>query len=136
MHKVYVIYVHCTARYLECQGDLLGKTNTGAGMFLGSITGLVETAVGCDLSESMAKRGRRINSALMIQGAEACALPYATNAFDAILIYSVFHYFPSYNYASRALSELLRVCRQNGRIWLGDVPDAPGRSRRLSIEKA
>jgi len=99
------------------------EVGCGAGMFLAPLSGSVDRAVGCDLSESMLKRARRINTKLMIQVAEASYLPYASNEFDAILVYSVFHYFPSNDYANRALSELIRVCRKNGRIWLGDIPD-------------
>jgi hypothetical protein len=38
-------------------------------------------------------------------------------------VYSVFHYFPTYEYAIQALRELVRVCQKNGRIWIGDIPD-------------
>jgi ubiquinone/menaquinone biosynthesis C-methylase UbiE len=99
------------------------EVGCGAGMFLAPISELVIRAVGCDLSENMVKRAQQINNELMIQVTEACYLPYVSNEFDAILVYSVFHYFPSNDYANRTLRELLRVCRKNGRIWIGDIPD-------------
>jgi ubiquinone/menaquinone biosynthesis C-methylase UbiE len=92
-------------------------------MLLAPLSESVERAVGCDLAESMAKRARRINKKLEIQVSEASNLPYVSNEFDAILVYSVFHYFPSNDYANRALREIFRICRKNGRIWIGDVPD-------------
>ena len=99
------------------------EVGCGAGMFLAPISGWIERSTGCDLSESMLKRARRINKKLKIQVSEASNLPYVSYEFDAILVYSVFHYFPSNDYAVRALRELFRICRNNGRIWIGDVPD-------------
>jgi len=99
------------------------EVGCGAGMFLGPISDMVESAVGCDISESMLKRARGIKKDLEIQVSEASCLPYGSNEFDAILVYSVFHYFPSNEYAVRALRELHRICRKNGRIWIGDIPD-------------
>jgi hypothetical protein len=46
-------------------------------------------------------------------------------------VYSVFHYFPSHEYADHALKEQFRVCRDNGRIWIGDVPDKSKRQEAL-----
>jgi len=99
------------------------EVGCGAGMFLGYLSRQLERAVGCDLSESMLRRARRIKKDLEIHVAEASYLPYGSNQFDAILVYSVFHYFPSNEYANRVLSELYRVCRKKGRIWIGDIPD-------------
>jgi ubiquinone/menaquinone biosynthesis C-methylase UbiE len=99
------------------------EVGCGAGMFLGPLSESVQRAVGCDLSESMVMRAWQINNKLKILVSEANNLPYASNEFDAILVYSVFHYFPSNDYAKRALRELYRVCRNKGRIWIGDVPD-------------
>ena len=92
------------------------EVGCGAGMFLAPLSGSVESSVGCDLVESMAKRARRINKNLDIRVSKANNLPYVPNEFDAILVYSVIHYFPSNDYANRALREIFRICRKNGRI--------------------
>lgn len=39
-----------------------------------------------------------------------------------MLCYSVFHYFPNKKYAYKAIDELLRVCKNNGIILIGDLP--------------
>ena len=99
------------------------EVGCGAGMFLTPLSESVERTAGCDLAESMAKRARRINEKFKIQVSEASNLPYVSNEFDAILVYSVFHYFPSNDYAIATLREIFRVSRKNGRFWIGDVPD-------------
>jgi len=116
---------------LNSQSKVL-EVGCGAGMFLAPLSEAVGSIVGCDLSQSMLIRARRINNKLQVQVAEASHLPYLADEFDAILVYSVFHYFPSYEYALDTLNELYRVCRSGGRIWLGDVPDKSKRQEALS----
>jgi ubiquinone/menaquinone biosynthesis C-methylase UbiE len=111
------------------------EVGCGAGMFLLPLSETVGSAVGCDLAESMLKRARRINDKLEMQVAEASRLPYRSNTFDAILVYSVYHYFPSYEYATHVLGELYRVCRDRGRIWIGDVPEKTKKEKALLHRK-
>jgi ubiquinone/menaquinone biosynthesis C-methylase UbiE len=80
----------------------------------------------------MLRRAKRIKGDLLFQVAEASRLPYASGRFDAVLVYSVFHYFPSYDYAKKALGELLRVCQEDGIVWIGDVPDKAQKEQALS----
>jgi SAM-dependent methyltransferase len=116
--------IHLVTRALDLDPTTkLLEVGCGAGMLLGSLSAAVDLAYGCDLAESMLQRARRINPNLEIQVAEAVRLPYASARFDAVLVYSVFHYFPSDDYARNALRELYRICRPDGRIWIGDVPD-------------
>jgi len=116
---------------LDSNSKLL-EVGCGAGMFLIPLSGRLEQVVGCDLSSTMLARARRMKPALQLQSAEANHLPYAAANFDAVLVYSVFHYFPSDEYAGQALRELLRVCRPGGRIWIADVPDKANRDRALA----
>ncbi len=99
------------------------EVGCGAGMYLLPFSKEVKSAIGCDLAESMLRRAHQFDNRLWIQVAEASYLPYPSNTFDAILAYSVFHYFPSYGYARQVLGELYRVCQDDGRIWIGDIPD-------------
>ena len=46
------------------------------------------------------------------------------NYFDRVLCYSIFHYFPSYNYALEVILEMIRVTKPGGLILLGDILDA------------
>ncbi len=107
---------------LSTQSKFL-EVGCGAGMFLLPLSEKVKLVTGCDLAKSMLKRARQFDNQLMVQVTEASNLPYSSNAFDTILVYSVFHYFPSNDYAIQTLNELLRVCSRQGRIWIGDVPD-------------
>ena len=107
------------------------EVGCGAGMLLGPLSLTVATAVGCDLAESMLKRARHITPGLQIQVAEACHLPYAPCSFDAVLVYSVMHYFPSDAYTRRVLLELVRICDEGGVIWIGDIPDKARREEAL-----
>ena len=111
------------------------EVGCGAGMFLLPLSEKVSISMGCDMAESMLKRAHRINDKLEMQVAEANCLPYQSNTFDAILVYSVFHYFPSLEYATHVLGELYRVCRDRGRIWIGDVPDKTKKERAFSHRK-
>lgn len=108
------------------------EVGCGAGMYLLPLSKKVASAVGCDLAESMLKRAHQFKEQLVVQVAEASYLPYPSSAFDAILVYSVFHYFPSDDYARQALRELYRVCQSNGRIWIGDVPDISKKQQALA----
>jgi ubiquinone/menaquinone biosynthesis C-methylase UbiE len=56
--------------------------------------------------------------------AEADKLPFADNEFDCVFVWSVWQYFPSEEYAERALAEMIRVSKPGARIFIGDVNDA------------
>lgn len=108
------------------------EVGCGAGMYLLPFAELVNSAVGCDLAETMLVRLHKFNPQLGVQVAEASKLPYASGEFDAVLAYSVFHYFPSFDYAKSALGELNRVCCPTGKIWIGDIPDIAKKKDALS----
>jgi ubiquinone/menaquinone biosynthesis C-methylase UbiE len=108
------------------------EVGCGAGMYLLPFSEKVELAVGCDLAESMLNRARQINKSVNVLAAEANRLPYVSGEFDAILVYSVFHYFPSSDYACQVLRELYRLCSEKGKIWIGDIPDLS--KRQLALE--
>jgi|SaaInlStandDraft_4_1057021.scaffolds.fasta_scaffold09165_2 ubiquinone/menaquinone biosynthesis C-methylase UbiE len=54
---------------------------------------------------------------------EANKLPFQKDSFDKIICFSVFFYFVSYEYATQSLEEMLRVLRQGGEIFIGEVSD-------------
>jgi ubiquinone/menaquinone biosynthesis C-methylase UbiE len=119
------------ALVLDSASTLL-EVGCGAGMFLIPLSGQVRQAVGCDLALPMLIRARQMMPSLLVQAAEASQLPYTSASFDAVLVYSVFHYFPSCEYAGRALREIARVCRPGGRIWIADVPDKTKQDQALA----
>ena len=50
------------------------------------------------------------------------ALPFADGQFDAAVCYSVVHYLADHEAFRRLVSELLRVVRPGGRVYVGDIP--------------
>ncbi len=54
---------------------------------------------------------------------EANSLPFDDKVFDKVVCFSVFFYFPSYEYAEQSLYEMLRVLRPGGSILIGEVSD-------------
>ncbi len=69
--------------------------------------------------------------------ADATALPFDTDAFDAVLSFGVFIYFDSLDYARKVLGEMHRVLKPGGRMFIGEVNDKRkmDRYRELRVEK-
>ncbi len=86
---------------------------------------------GTDLAFGMLQRGRTLWPALRGVQADALRLPFRSGGFAAAFSHSVFLYFPDYNYARVALSEMRRVVRRGGGLVIADVPDLEGRETYL-----
>lgn len=75
-------------------------------------------ARGADFSEPMLAQARRLHETMEFDHADAEALPYPNNSFDAVVISFGVHHFP---FPDRALAEVHRVLRPNGRcaftVW-------------------
>ena len=129
LRRQQVTYILTRVRRALCLGSKtrLLEVGCGAGMLLGPLSTTVALAIGCDLAESMVRRARHLFIGLKVNVAEAIALPYPAGAFDTVLVHSVFHYFPSHEYARFVLGELCRVCRPGGRVWISDIPDVAKR---------
>ena len=57
--------------------------------------------------------------------AEGCSLPFDDGSFDKVFCFGVMQYFPSRDYADKALDEMKRVARSS--IFLGDLKIAATR---------
>jgi SAM-dependent methyltransferase len=83
----------------------------------GTVTSLAAsrgaTAIGADFSASMIAEARRRNPSLGFREADAEALPFKDQTFDAVIINFGVHHFP---FPVRALSEAHRVLRTAGRL--------------------
>jgi demethylmenaquinone methyltransferase / 2-methoxy-6-polyprenyl-1,4-benzoquinol methylase len=89
---------------------------TGTGdlaIALARVVGADGEVLGCDFSEPMLERARHKAPALRFEWADAMALPYANNRFDAATVG-----FGARNFAElrRGIEEMVRVVRPGGRV--------------------
>lgn len=118
-------YVAATNRALlgalddELPGRRLLDVGCGSGALLAALAARYPPLglAGVDLSPVMlAVAKRRLPEARLVH-ADAGRLPFATDAFDTVVSASSLHYWPE---PERALAEIARVLRPNGRIVLCD----------------
>jgi len=64
---------------------------------------------------------------------DAANLPFKDNQFDYVVAYSIFQYFPSHEYAKKAMSEMERVADKG--IYIGDLPTESHDSNHLLYAK-
>jgi len=101
-------------------GDRFLDVGCGTGAAVRAAAAVVEHAVGVDLSPQMVKRARELAGELpraeFVVG-DSEQLPFADAAFTALLCTSSFHHYPE---PWRALDEMARVLRRDGRLALAD----------------
>lgn len=64
---------------------------------------------------------------------EANSLEFPDNSFDYVIVYSVFQYFPDYEYAKRCIDEMNRVSKTG--IYIGDLVESSDRDTHLKFTK-
>jgi ubiquinone/menaquinone biosynthesis C-methylase UbiE len=90
-----------------------------AGGLLGRVLNQNHAYVGSDMSHVMVKKTIELNSfSAVCCGADN--IIFKDESFDYVFAFSVFHYFPDFEYARRAISEMKRVARKA--ICVSDVP--------------
>jgi hypothetical protein len=106
-------------------GMKLLEVGCGAGALLWPLRGEGLELLGVDYSASLIEHTRRAIPEATFAVAEASSLPFTA---DAVVVNSVFHYFPDYDYATR----VLRALRQAAPLALVlDVPDLATREQSL-----
>jgi len=95
------------------KGKYVLEVATGPGMLAKNVAYSAEKIVAVDYSEKMietAKKGK-IPKNLTFETADATALPYDDNSFDAVIIANALHVMPE---PQKALSEIDRVLKKDG----------------------
>jgi ubiquinone/menaquinone biosynthesis C-methylase UbiE len=103
--------------------DRLLDVGCGTGAAVRAAAGMVERAVGVDISTGMIERARELAADLgnveFIVG-DSEQLPFPDGTFTAVLCSSSFHHYPD---PARALGEMARVLARGGRLVIAE-PDA------------
>lgn len=94
----------------------------GPGTVVAAFAPLVKRAVGVDATEAMLGEARRLAREKRLDNVEwrsssVYALPFADGFFDIVTCRFAFHHFQE---PARAFAEMVRVCREGGRIVLCD----------------
>lgn len=103
--------------------DVLLDVGCGAGLFTIHLINYVDIIVGIDASFEMIKRAPSESRFIKIT-ASADQLPFPDKSFNKIFCHSIFQYFPNRQYATKAVSEMLRVLKPKGKCLIMDIPDA------------
>lgn len=94
------------------------EVGCGSGWFLRRIEPRVAHVTGTDISPGMLSH--HTGTATLI-ACEAADISVPDESFDRILMVSVSHYFPSFDYLSRVIHKIYDALRPNGRILITDV---------------
>jgi ubiquinone/menaquinone biosynthesis C-methylase UbiE len=103
--------------------DYLLDVGCGNGLMLSKLKENSKSIAGVDYAESMIEQAKKIVPEADLHVSEAKIIPFSDKTFDRVLCYSISHYFPSDDYIYQAIDEMIRVCKNNAVILLGDVLD-------------
>ena len=118
---------------LESHHHIL-EIGCGAGLFLSEIEKNVKSCVGIDNSLGMLSRFIGKSDVLV---SNANQLPFCQDYFDRILMYSVAHYYPSFEYFKMVIRNGLSLLKTKGVFLIGDVlfGEPPVNSQYLYYDK-
>ena len=113
---------NCAARLIElCKikpEDTVLEIGCGAGLVGRHLDNYCHY-IGSDRSFAMVKKTIQLNqfSALAIAADD---IVFKDKSLDHVFAFSVFHYFPSYDYAKTAIAEMIRVAKKS--VCVSDIP--------------
>ncbi|BCM88480.1 hypothetical protein IAD21_00313 [Abditibacteriota bacterium] len=131
--------------YVETIGSRLGlgegegkselcEIGCGAGAFSQPLYQQGVQITGADYSAGLISICKVIMPKGRFEVAEACAVPFESATFDAVISGSVFIYFPTLEYAELAFAEIVRLMKPGGRAALLDLNDNARKQEYESIK--
>lgn len=90
----------------------------GTGLLLSEIEKYVEKCIGIDVSQGMLAKFIGQSETILCAAHE---LPFCQQRFDRILMCSVAHYFPSFDYFKSVIINGLSILRKDGIFLIGDM---------------
>lgn len=115
--------------------DILLDLGCGAGLLTVYLIDQVDIIVGVDASMEMLNNADKDSRLIKVQAMADC-LPFPDNSFDKIFCHSIFQYFPDYQYAAKAIAEILRVLRPGGKCLIMDIPDLDKKKEYIKVKKS
>lgn len=114
------------ARYFPRQGHLL-DIGCGAGRAVLALSQAGFDVTGIDVSEAMLAAGRSLSRPAKLAGANLLDLPFPDATFDGVfMFFGALQHIPGRDHRRRAVAEMARVTRPQGRLILGLDNVAPG----------
>lgn len=105
------------------KGDFLLEVGCGSGAMLLPFHLRGIKVAGIDYSRSLIEVAKRAVPGIEAKVSEAKKIPFKETMFSKILSFSVFQYFPDFDYATKVLLEMKRILKAEGKILIMDIPD-------------
>lgn len=100
------------------------EVGCAAGFLAKGLGPLVSRYTGVDVSKSALKiaSGLGLRNCTFQYG-DGTGIPFETQLFDRAISYDVFTNFPNFEYASKVISEMVRVVKPGGKLMIGSLAD-------------
>ncbi len=117
------IYEHIQRQVGFKSHDTVLEIGAGSGLLLERIARDVKLAIGTDISRKMLNLTPQSKN-LFVQQMDGAALAFGNESFDKVICNSVVQYLPNLGYFEKYFGEMVRVCKQDGLIFIGDLFNA------------
>ena len=113
-----------------CQNDTVLDVACGPGMVACEFAKHAGHVTGIDITPAMIEQAEKRQNELKLENlawavGDAVPLPYADNSFSLVITRYSFHHLLA---PEKALTEMIRVCRPDGRVMVTDVAMEPSKS--------